>query len=312
MRSGIVAVTDKTTSISGDSHTYESLSVYWWPDPSNPNGPYVARDGQFNPEYKRYDYPRLLAMVANVRECSKAYYITHDITYYDFLCRQLDTWFIHKDTRMYPHFDYSQFIPGRNANRGNPQGMIDAYNLNDVLEGIRLAHSVKRLGRKRMRALRSWFRDFAQWMQESSYGQTAAAYTNNQGTAYDVTLYNILLFAKKKSARRAILSSFYEKRLLQQVDAEGKQPEELKRTRAYFYSLYNLTHLVDFCVMVSRDGQALPEPIRAKVHQSQNYLSRFVDQPSTFPYRESGDWDELKSQLKREQRRLGKMPMRGQ
>ena len=73
-----IAVTNKETSISGDKHNYESLSIYWWPDPKNPGGPYVARDGEFNPEYKKYDYPRLLQLKDNLVTCSKAFFLTGD------------------------------------------------------------------------------------------------------------------------------------------------------------------------------------------------------------------------------------------
>src|SRR5690554_21710 len=36
---------------SGDKHDYLSRAPYWWPDKTKPNGlPYIAKDGQHNPE----------------------------------------------------------------------------------------------------------------------------------------------------------------------------------------------------------------------------------------------------------------------
>src|SRR4051812_47648851 len=35
---------------SGDQHDYLSQAPYWWPDPANPKGPYIRRDGIENPE----------------------------------------------------------------------------------------------------------------------------------------------------------------------------------------------------------------------------------------------------------------------
>lgn len=310
LRTGVVAVTDKENSISGEKHNYESLSVYWWADPQNPDGPYIARDGEFNPEYKQYDYPRLQQLVENMRACSKAFYLTGELEYFSFFCRQLDTWFINEDTRMQPDFNYCQFIPGRNGNRGNPQGMIDAYNFNEVIESIRLVHHQQSIGRKRMKALKAWFSAFAEWMQTSDYGKKASAFKNNQAVAYDVTLYDFFLFTGKKSARRQILDSFYVKRLMAQIDEEGKMVEELTRTRAYDYSIFNLIHLIDFCFLVQSDGQSVPAAIITKIEKSITYLSRFADQPEVFPYKEMGDWKQMGSRLKRERLRFNSFARR--
>lgn len=300
----IVAVTDKKKTISGNKHNYESLSIYWWPDPNNPNGPYIAKDGVYNPEYKQYDYPRLLLLVENLRTCSKAFYLTGNVAYYDLFCRQLDRWFINEATRMQPDFEYCQFIPGRNNNCGNPQGMIDAYNFNDVIESIRLVHSKKSTGRKRMKALKKWFRDFAEWMQTSNYGQRASQFNNNQSVAYDITLYDILIFTDNKSGRAQILNDFFEKRVKPQIDDEGKMPEELKRTRAYHYSIYNLTHLVDFCQLVQNDGKTIPTSILSRTEKAFSFLSRYADHKDTFPYQEISDWNQTTNTLKKEKARF--------
>src|SRR5437870_12500392 len=34
----------------GGLHAYFSEADYWWPDPANPGGPYVQRDGMSNPD----------------------------------------------------------------------------------------------------------------------------------------------------------------------------------------------------------------------------------------------------------------------
>ena len=34
----------------GGPHDFFSEGDYWWPDPANPNGPYVQRDGMTNPD----------------------------------------------------------------------------------------------------------------------------------------------------------------------------------------------------------------------------------------------------------------------
>jgi hypothetical protein len=34
----------------GGKHDYFSEGDYWWPDPKDPDGPYIQRDGMSNPE----------------------------------------------------------------------------------------------------------------------------------------------------------------------------------------------------------------------------------------------------------------------
>ena len=34
----------------GGLHDFFSEGDYWWPDPKNPDGPYIQRDGMTNPD----------------------------------------------------------------------------------------------------------------------------------------------------------------------------------------------------------------------------------------------------------------------
>src|SRR5687768_4150728 len=69
---------------SGDKHDYMSLSPYWWPDPSKPDGkPYLRKDGEFNPERDKYDLPRMEAMADAVGSLALAYYFTGEEKYAD-------------------------------------------------------------------------------------------------------------------------------------------------------------------------------------------------------------------------------------
>lgn len=287
-----VAVTDKSFSISGNPHNFESLSIYWWPNPQNPTGPYIAKDGQANPEHKQYDLPRLMKMVDNLQKVGKAYIITKDSKYYDFFCKQLDVWFINDETKMLPNFNYCQFIPGRNNGKGNPQGMIDSYNFNSIIENINKVNAIQPIGNKRLKALKRWMKNFASWMENSDNGKVASRYKNNQGIAYDTTLFNIYRFAgNDKKCSQVIQSCCH--RIKQQIDNEGKQPEELKRTRAYFYSIWNLQHIVEFLTYANDASFDIDNETRRKVCKSIQYLEQFIGHKEKFPYKDiSADWNE--------------------
>jgi hypothetical protein len=46
-----VTITSSTSSRSaGGVHDYFSEGDYWWPDPKNPEGPYIQKDGMTNPD----------------------------------------------------------------------------------------------------------------------------------------------------------------------------------------------------------------------------------------------------------------------
>lgn len=286
-----VAVTEKPTTRSGNRHNFEALSIYFWPDPENPDGPYIVRDGQPNPEYKDYDLPRLEELVKRTGALSRAYYVTGDEKYYDAFCRQIDAWFISRKTRMTPDFEYNQFIPGRNDGKGCGAGVIDAYNFINVLEAVRLVESRKSLGRSRTKKLKRWFRNFAHWMQTSEIGRQEANATNNHGAAYDITLYVLSHYTGNDEVCEEIVANFAERRVNPQIEPDGSQPQELKRTKAFNYSVYNLQHLVDFCIIQRNLGNDYINGDGQRIKAAIDYLDQFVGHRELFPYEEIGDWE---------------------
>lgn len=293
-----IAVTDKATTRSGNKHNFEALSIYLWPDPANPDGPYITRDGQPNPEYKEYDLPRLEELVKRTGALSRAYYATGERKYYDAFCEQIDVWFLNRATKMVPNFEYNQFIPGRNGGKGCAAGIIDAYNFVNVLEAVRLVESKKGLGWRRTRGLKRWFRDFEKWMINSEMGQQESRATNNHGSTYDITLYVMCLYTGQEEVCEEILDNFAERRIYTQITEDGRQPEELKRTKAFNYSVYNLQHMVDFCIIQRNLGNDYLSGDGARIMKAIEYLDQFVGRRADFPYQEIGDWEQQEKNLK--------------
>ena len=229
----------------------------------------------------------------------KAFFYTGDQRYYDRFCLQLDTWFINPDTRMTPNFEYCQFIPGRNKGRGNHQGMVDAYNFIDMIESVRLVGSVKSIGKARTKALKSWFRDFAHWMQTSDYGKTASTQGKGQVLTYDITLYYLFTFTGQKSARKTIFKAFPQRCVKEKIDDEGKIAEALKRTKAFSYTVSKLRRMVDFAWLAKSDGRQLPRESLDRIQLAFDYITPFATNRSAFPYPEIGDWDYQVKELER-------------
>ena len=54
----ITITTSTSPRSAGGIHDFFSEGDYWWPDPANPDGPYIQRDGMTNPnnfvDHRRY------------------------------------------------------------------------------------------------------------------------------------------------------------------------------------------------------------------------------------------------------------------
>jgi hypothetical protein len=150
----------------------------------------------------------------------------------------LRTWFLDPATRMTPHLDYGQAVPGHNTGRG--AGIITTRNLVrivDVARVIAVSPSWTDADRK---GLETWCVAFADWLRTSRNGKEEAAARNNHGTWYDAQLVALLLYTGQQAEARAVLESQTTKRLAAQIEPDGKQPEELARTKSWNYSVMNL------------------------------------------------------------------------
>ena len=303
-----IAVTDKDICISGDKHNYESLATYYWPDPKNPQGPYITKDGQTNPEINQYDFPRLLKLNEICTVLGKAFYITKDTKFHTALCHYLDTWFISKTTRMNPSMEYSQFVPHFNGNKGMPGGVLDAYRFVDVIESTMLVDQIKSLGWQRRKKLKNWFRDLAEWMITSPNGQKASEKLNNHAIAYYSTLLEIALFTGNRVLQQKAIDG-YVQNVDKQIELNGAMPQELSRTKAFTYSIFNLSHIVDGYAMTKNSGIDIPDTTRNKIQNAAIYLSSFVGKKEAFPYKEIGKWEEQEKNLKKVLRRMKQLEL---
>jgi len=282
---------------SGDKHDYVSLSRYWWPNPDTPDRlPYVYKDGRSNPELNHYDRNTLGNMCAAVNTLSLAFFYSEEEKYAQKAVEILRAWFLDKDTRMNPHLEYAQFIPGKNDSKGRPEGLIDSYSFVDMLNSIQLLNGSPGYTLQDREGLKQWFADFATWFQTSRQGKTENAAKNNHSTAYDAQLISYHLFAGNEKAAREILRDFPRKRIFAQIEPDGKQPNELWRTLAYHYSQYNLSHMIDVSAIAKRLGIDLLNKESAdgrSICKAMDYLTSFLDKDvSQWPYQQISGWED--------------------
>jgi hypothetical protein len=239
---------------SGDKHDYVSMAPYFWPHPTKKDGlPYVRRDGKVNPERDKYDALLLKKMSKAVGTLALAHYLTGEERYAEHAARLLRAWFLDAETRMNPNLNYAQFIPGVNQGRGI--GIIDSVALLPVVDAVGMLAGARSWTKADQAGMEKWFRDYLHWLRTSKGGKEEAAAANNHGTWYDVQVATFALFVggEEKAVKR-LLEQSKAKRIARQIEPDGRQPLELKRTRAFDYSGVNLRGLFALATLGDRVG----------------------------------------------------------
>jgi hypothetical protein len=162
----------------GGRHDFFSEGDYWWPDPANPSGPYIQRDGMSNPENFVEHRRAMIRLSLIVPALAAAYKLTRERKYSDAAARHLRAWFVDDATRMSPHLLYAQAIQGRFTGRGT--GIIDTLHL------VEVARAAWQLDLKPadLAGVKSWFAAYTQWMSTHKYGTDERDTKNNHATCW--------------------------------------------------------------------------------------------------------------------------------
>ncbi|HKC66070.1 MAG TPA: alginate lyase family protein [Pyrinomonadaceae bacterium] len=297
LKAGTFSVVNKeATPPSGDKHDYMSQAPYFWPDPKSPNGlPYIRRDGERNPEIKKFpDHQSMDEMVNAVSTLALAYYFKGDEAYAAKAAALLRAWFLDERTRMNPNLQYAQAIPGVNTGRGI--GLIETRGLTRVVDAIGLLAGSKSWTASDQRGLEDWFSKFLQWMMESKNGRDESNSQNNHGTYYDVQTTSFALFLGKKDLAVKILQTARQKRIARQIEPDGKEPLELVRTRAWSYSVGNLDGLITLAELGERAGVDLwnyQTTDGRSIRRALEYLYPFAVGEQKWPYKQLGEWQPI-------------------
>lgn len=285
----------------GDLHDYISCAPYYWPDPANPGGPYIRRDGESNKAVLTPDKKNMGSLIYGVVQLSLAYKLSSDEKYAAKAVENLRIWFLNPATRMNPNLNFGQTIYGRLGGKGRGAGMIESYRFVELLDAVELLKNSPSLTEKDLADLKKWFDEYLQWMMSSEVGNQEYNAKNNHGTAFDIQAIRYALFIGKEDIARKYLNDFPARRLFAQIEPDGKQPAELARTKALHYSVFNLIHLLDICSiaktmnvdlysMKSEDGRSIAGALE--------YLAQFAGKPkSAFPYKQISDWDGAQKNL---------------
>ena len=241
---------------SGDAHDYMSMGPYWWPDPAKTNGlPYIRRDGRVNPETTgaNSDRERLGELARDVAALAGAARRLGDHAAGREAARRLRVFFLDAATRMNPHLEYGQSIPGRCTGRGI--GIIDTLSPLVILpDAMRILKDTGDLPDADFVRLQAWFAAYLDWLTSSKNGRDECAAKNNHGSAYDLQCAILALFVGREAQAREILKGVPARRIDGQIEPDGRQPEELARTKALGYSTMNVRILCQLAFLGERLG----------------------------------------------------------
>jgi len=233
----------------GGRHDFFSEADYWWPDPQNASGPYIQRDGMTNPENFVEHRRAMVRLSLQVPALAAAWVLTRERRYANHAARHLRAWFVDESTRMNPHLLYSQAIHGRVTGRGI--GIIDTIHLVEVTRALSTLEESGDLSGSDRAAVRDWFSRYVTWMTTHQYGIDEREARNNHGTCWVMQVAEFARYVGREDLTSFCRTRYKTVLLPNQVAADGSFPEELRRTKPYGYSLFNLDAMTTVCQILS-------------------------------------------------------------
>jgi hypothetical protein len=280
----ITVTANVSTRSAGGKHDFYSEGDYWWPDPTNPDAPYIQKDGLTNPDNFVAHRLSMIRFSKIIGALASAYQITHDKKYIQQAERHLRAWFVNSETMMNPNLQYAQAIHGRFTGRGI--GIIDTIQLMEVAQGTFVLEEV--LNASLVVDVKEWFSKYLVWLTTHPYGKDEMNATNNHGTCFTMQVASFAKLTGDKKLLDFCRNRFKEVLLPNQIAKDGGFPQELRRTKPYGYSLFNLDAMVTLCQIVSTPTDNLFEYKTAdgrSIKKGIEYMYPYIDDKSSWPFK---------------------------
>ncbi len=231
----------------GGKHDFYSEGDYWWPNPENPNGPYIQKDGLTNPENFTAHRFAMIRFSKIIGALASAYKITGDDKYVKQAILHLKAWFVNQETLMNPNLEYAQAIKGLHKGRGI--GIIDTIHLLDVAQGA-LVLSAK-INPVDLKAIKNWFAEYLNWLMNSKNGNDEMNAKNNHGTCFTLQIAGFAKLTNNQELLDFCINRYKTVLLPNQMANNGSFPLEMARTKPYGYAIFNLDAITILCQILS-------------------------------------------------------------
>lgn len=267
----------------GGPHDFYSEGDYWWPDPKNPGGPYIRRDGFSNPANFNAHREAMVRLSLIVPALTAAWILTRQKKYADHAGKHLRAWFVDTATKMNPNLEHAQAIFGVNQGRGI--GIIDTLHLVEVARAATLLTDASALtGSGEVRA---WFVQYLDWMRTSKNGQEERDANNNHGTCWVLQSGEFARFTENDEVMAWCRDRFRTTLVPKQIAPDGSLPLELARTKPYSYSLFNMDVLCGLAQSLSTEKDSLwsfSTPDGRGLRKMMEFMYPFIKDRNAWPF----------------------------
>ncbi len=255
---------------------YVSEGPYWWPDPKNPSGPYIRKDGQRNPGRFLGNRNDLGSICTAILSLGIGAYFLKNSACAPRAAEVLKVWFLDPKTRMTPHLEHGQLTRGHDDGRGT--GLIDTVSFIHLVQGITLIELAGGMDAKVAQGVRQWFGEFARWMNESKKGIAEKNSGNNHATWWTAQVAAYASFTANAPLLEMCCGHFLNYLVPTEIRPDGSCPREEERTQSLSYSSMNLDAFATICRIAQLNGVRLWD----KVDRSFHYLIPYVLDPGSW------------------------------
>lgn len=269
----------------GGLHDFFSQADYFWPNPAKPDGPYVNRDGQSNPDNFNDHRKAMIALSIQMPALTAAWVLTRKRAYGERAADHLRAWFIQPETRMNPNLEYAQGVKG--VSTGRSYGIIDTLHLVEVARAASLV-SPAILSPADQAALNAWFREYLHWMETSEKGIAEKNTKNNHAVCWALQASEYACLVGDAETRSSLRDRCKTVFLPNQTAVNGSFPLELARTKPYSYSIFNFDVLAMLCQSLLDNGDdlfAFALPDGRGICRCAEFIAPFLEDKSSWPYR---------------------------
>ncbi len=281
----ITVTSESSPRSTGGKNDFYSEGDYWWPNPENLDGPYIQKDGLTNPQNFVAHRLAMIRFSQIIGALASAYQLTGNENYVKQAVKHIDAWFINPSTLMNPNLQYAQAIKGVATGRGI--GIIDTIQLMEVVQGLIAMEKSKSLPKRTVEGTKIWFSNYLNWLTTHKYGIDEMNAKNNHGTCWVMQVACFANFTKNTKLIEFCRKRYKEVLLPQQMDKDGSLPLELKRTKPYGYSIFNLDAFATICQLLSTSKDNLwtyKTPEGLSIKNGVRFLHPFLADKGKWPY----------------------------
>jgi hypothetical protein len=236
--------TERPVDLPLDPHDYYSEAPYYWPDPENPTGPYILREGHLNPERFSANRNSLASVCDTIFSLGTAAFLFDDDRYAQRASRIIQAWFLNPKTRMNPNLEYAGAIRGLNT--GRPSGILEGRVLIRAIQGMEFLARTGNWDAKDQIAVQKWFEEYLHWLLQSRSGLEEKASGSDQASWWAAQVAAVSTFVDNEPAEQLAFNVYRDRIFPRQVGPGGTIARDESRASVYS-AVFNLEALTLVC-----------------------------------------------------------------